>query len=308
MVCPLSERAPSASNFTAKNRVWGFFENSNRTRPANRHKPQQPRRKNRPTATKTASGNPYWPSRDPIQERGGVNLYGFVGNNGIGRIDKLGLVTYFAIYYSNSKKDPDASFKRAAETWKKDRESQKDFNPACDEVILKAAKTENEFITAWAEIKAEVEARKTTLPDDYKIAEGAVFVHGGWGTLYFVPDSGTTPSDGELNAAEQKSLDGLQWAEGSFLSLHACNSASGGASSTAQNFADKQGVLTRGEDGFAYFSESENSYVEINSSSKSVYLRAIKRRKNGSYPWYDDWNKVLNRVHFKPSTSTPSAP
>jgi uncharacterized protein RhaS with RHS repeats len=32
-----------------------------------------------------------WPSRDPIAERGGINLYGFVGNDGIGRIDVLGL-------------------------------------------------------------------------------------------------------------------------------------------------------------------------------------------------------------------------
>jgi RHS repeat-associated protein len=32
-----------------------------------------------------------WPSRDPIEEEGGINLYGFVGNNGINRIDLLGL-------------------------------------------------------------------------------------------------------------------------------------------------------------------------------------------------------------------------
>jgi integrase/recombinase XerD len=32
-----------------------------------------------------------WPSRDPIGERGGVNLYGFVENNGISRWDFLGL-------------------------------------------------------------------------------------------------------------------------------------------------------------------------------------------------------------------------
>lgn len=32
-----------------------------------------------------------WPSRDPIEENGGANLYGFVGNNGIGTWDKLGL-------------------------------------------------------------------------------------------------------------------------------------------------------------------------------------------------------------------------
>ncbi|PAW75658.1 MAG: hypothetical protein B9S38_00745 [Verrucomicrobiia bacterium Tous-C4TDCM] len=26
-----------------------------------------------------------WPSRDPIEERGGINLYGFVGNDGVNR-------------------------------------------------------------------------------------------------------------------------------------------------------------------------------------------------------------------------------
>jgi RHS repeat-associated protein len=36
-----------------------------------------------------ASGR--WPSRDPIGERGGVNLYGFVGNDGVNRWDLLGL-------------------------------------------------------------------------------------------------------------------------------------------------------------------------------------------------------------------------
>jgi hypothetical protein len=33
----------------------------------------------------------HWLSRDPIAERGGRNLYGFVYNNPIGRIDRLGL-------------------------------------------------------------------------------------------------------------------------------------------------------------------------------------------------------------------------
>ncbi len=32
-----------------------------------------------------------WPSRDPIGERGGLNLYGFVGNDGVNRWDLLGL-------------------------------------------------------------------------------------------------------------------------------------------------------------------------------------------------------------------------
>ncbi|MDF1737748.1 MAG: RHS repeat-associated core domain-containing protein [Verrucomicrobiales bacterium] len=33
-----------------------------------------------------------WASRDPFQERGGVNLYGFVGNDGVGYVDLLGLL------------------------------------------------------------------------------------------------------------------------------------------------------------------------------------------------------------------------
>ncbi len=33
-----------------------------------------------------------WPSRDPIEEEGGVNLYGFVGNDGITNVDFLGLL------------------------------------------------------------------------------------------------------------------------------------------------------------------------------------------------------------------------
>ena len=90
MAYTLTARAPGASNLTAKNRVWDFFEYPNKPRPANRRNPQQPRRKIRPTATKTASGIPYWPSRDPIGEQGGMNLYGFVGNDGISMIDLLG--------------------------------------------------------------------------------------------------------------------------------------------------------------------------------------------------------------------------
>jgi RHS repeat-associated protein len=34
-----------------------------------------------------------WINRDPIAERGGVNLYGFVGNDGVNRLDYLGMVT-----------------------------------------------------------------------------------------------------------------------------------------------------------------------------------------------------------------------
>jgi len=85
-----TEPASERRNVTGKNRVWDFFRLSNETHPAKRRQPAQPRRKIRPTATKPASGIPYWPSRDPIGENGGENLYGFVGNDCVDTWDYLG--------------------------------------------------------------------------------------------------------------------------------------------------------------------------------------------------------------------------
>jgi hypothetical protein len=87
----LTESAPGACDLTAKNRVWGFFAESNKTRLENRRQALKLHRKNRPTLTKPASGIPLWPSRDPIEEKGGKNLYGFVRNKTIGAYDLMGL-------------------------------------------------------------------------------------------------------------------------------------------------------------------------------------------------------------------------
>jgi len=92
-----TEPASERRNVTEKNRVWDFFPLSNETHPSNRRQPLQPRRKIRPTATKPVSGIPYWPSRDPIGENGGENLYGFVGNDGIDRWDLRGLDFLFEL-------------------------------------------------------------------------------------------------------------------------------------------------------------------------------------------------------------------
>ena len=40
-----------------------------------------------------------WPSRDPIGERGGLNLYGFVGNDGVSWTDWLGLIDWEVVGY-----------------------------------------------------------------------------------------------------------------------------------------------------------------------------------------------------------------
>ena len=92
--------APERRNPTEKNRVWEILPLSSKTHPANRRPSPQPRRKIRPTATKSASGIPYWPSRDPIGEDGGTNLYRFVDNGPIQDSDKLGLtINMLAPFY-----------------------------------------------------------------------------------------------------------------------------------------------------------------------------------------------------------------
>jgi hypothetical protein len=87
----LTSPAPEKCDPTAKNRVWGFFGGAPETSRQNRPQSLQPRRENHPTTTKVASGRAYWPSRDPIGERGGINLYGMVGNDAVNLFDLLGL-------------------------------------------------------------------------------------------------------------------------------------------------------------------------------------------------------------------------
>ena len=68
-----------------------FFAKPNRTRPANRRQPLKTQLGKPTYAYRIASGRPFWPSRDPIEEAGGLNLYGFVGNEPIDNYDQFGL-------------------------------------------------------------------------------------------------------------------------------------------------------------------------------------------------------------------------
>jgi hypothetical protein len=66
-----------------------------------------------PNARVPAPANSYgapparlWLSRDPIQENGGLNLYGMVGNNPIRYVDSLGLEFYDTGYYPHGQDEP----------------------------------------------------------------------------------------------------------------------------------------------------------------------------------------------------------
>jgi RHS repeat-associated protein len=100
---PAKRIAPGVGVGSAKNRAWGFFgDGVKRTWEIPPQVVEQHLEK--ATATPgTASGVFFygfryygpatgrWLSRDPIGEDGGVNLYGFVGNDGVNRWDVLGL-------------------------------------------------------------------------------------------------------------------------------------------------------------------------------------------------------------------------
>jgi hypothetical protein len=81
----------SSSEMRQKSRVWDFSPTRRFQLIGNRRLRSEPRRKSRPTLTIFTSGIPQWPSRDPIEEQGGYNLYGFIGNDGVDWWDLLGL-------------------------------------------------------------------------------------------------------------------------------------------------------------------------------------------------------------------------
>ena len=96
--------APENPHSVEENRVGDFFVNKVNSRRVNRLAAQQPRLENEHSYDETASGMFFygfryydpqtgrWPNRDPIEEWGGLNLYGFVLNNGIDYVDVFGFM------------------------------------------------------------------------------------------------------------------------------------------------------------------------------------------------------------------------
>jgi len=121
--------APGRFASPLKTRVGGFCAGRATRARKNRAQVAQSRRVARGTATKTASGAHetglvyygkrfYSPSlgrfinRDPIEESGGLNLYGFCGNNSVNRWDVLGM---YETWFENDTQigfhgDPDPSW------------------------------------------------------------------------------------------------------------------------------------------------------------------------------------------------------
>jgi RHS repeat-associated protein len=89
LVCaPAHGRAITAEQKTA---LWGF---ENQPSGSKLHEAAQSpdfAKENEGYSYESAMGRAYWLSRDPIGERGGINLYGMVGNDAVNRWDLLGM-------------------------------------------------------------------------------------------------------------------------------------------------------------------------------------------------------------------------
>jgi len=108
--------APSKTDTRSKNRVGNFFSGTpdcvGSDRPAIRNRIGE----KRPCSYDFASGVTYygfryydpgtgrWPSRDPMGEYGGLNLYSMVGNNPVNAWDLLGLVNCTATSHIGNRK------------------------------------------------------------------------------------------------------------------------------------------------------------------------------------------------------------
>jgi RHS repeat-associated protein len=107
-----------------------------------------------------------WPSRDPIGEEGGVNLYGFVGNDALNWWDVNGLYTFLLL----TGEEEGVPFKQAAQTRKSDIEKSDAFDKKCDKVVIAKAQTVTELNQA--------------LKDNKDIVQIEIYSHAGPGILY----------------------------------------------------------------------------------------------------------------------------
>lgn len=188
----------------------------------------------------------------------------------------------FTIYYWNEDRDPDHSFYRAAMTWKRDVLSR--FPNAL--FLERPVTTETDFKTAWVAISETLQAQKRENDKRYLVSEGHVFSHASKddGETDGLEFPGNDQDDGTLTQTEILNLPVLDWhPHRGLLTLAGCNTGLAGTRgwAPAQAFADGQGVRAQGQAGYAYFSELRHTYREISSGSKSVYLWAYRRGRNG---------------------------
>ena len=176
----LTKPTPGNPAMRPKNRIWGFSPNRRLYPLGNRRRCPELRRKSRPTPTILTPGIPHWPSRDPIEEEGGYNIYGFVGNSPTDYLDILGLavVTWGATI--------ETTFPTANEKEKHPKLSEVSPYPGANPIKIKSYSwgvTTLEYV-----ITPKCECDKTKNPKRSKLVSLAVEIR----AHVYMPDKGLT--------------------------------------------------------------------------------------------------------------------
>jgi hypothetical protein len=178
---------------------------------------------------------------------------------------------FFALYYTVA----DNAFQYAARTWLDAVKAQRGFKAGTDVEVMTAFKTEK----AWDQIDKKCKTVSAT------VAAGGVFSHaskqeGGGDGLEFIPEG----DDGTLIKTEVAVMTKLPWSTEAYLLLASCNSGLTGKRgwSLSNQFAKRQGVITLGQAGYAYFSKKWATYTQKSTTDKKIALWAYSRGKNNA--------------------------
>lgn len=144
------------------------------------------------------------------------------------------------------------------------------FNPRCDEVILKGVRKSVEFEYVWGSINSQTRG----FGDEYKIKELHLFTHSGPSGIHLQGES--------YGHQKIKKLPQLNWNDNGRIICHGCYSAvwDGNGNSVAGSFAFGQGVAAEGQSGFSAFSGQAGFrayYTTVDDASRDVYLWSYGR-------------------------------
>ena len=219
-----------------------------------------------------------WLNRDPIEEKGGMNLYAFCYNNGMYQIDRLGLYLWYVLYYDEPN-NRNGNFKRAAETCKNNIEKSSTFNSKCDAVEMYSIQTANDFFSVWTTLNAH-SRKKSKRVTRYQVKGLYLFTHSGAGKLYLCNST--------AQACQIKTLPALNWASKAEIHCLGCNSGveNGSGDSLAGSFYESQKVPAIGQSASSSFSSDPNKKSKwgVVLGFSDVYLWAFDENGNKMPP------------------------
>jgi hypothetical protein len=185
---------------------------------------------------------------------------------------------YVFIYFSICYRTGDDAFKRASDTWRRSL-SAPSYRSGVDQFFEQEVSTEAEFVAAWTAAHAVIAS--FAAPYTQRVAlEGRLWTHASMGSaadgLEFQGANNT------LTQSDIAALQELTWHPSGLLYLHSCNSGLKDDRSwcPAEEMHKTQGIGTIGQTGYAYFSTSEDKYVESTPKSQDLFLWAYRRGKN----------------------------